>query len=116
MAPRLRLGTRVVGIARTGLGKVRTRGREGAAFEIRTLDGEGNEARLFARAVIDASGTWTTPNAAGARGLPAIGERAAVDRLRHGLSRTGVGSGQGVAVRVDLGGARNIKKQKKQRQ
>src|SRR3546814_18291860 len=43
IAPRLRLGTRVVGIARTGLGKVRTRGREGAAFEIRTLDGEGNE-------------------------------------------------------------------------
>src|SRR3546814_5717576 len=36
IAPRLRLGTRVVGIARTGLGKVRTRGREGAAFEIRS--------------------------------------------------------------------------------
>ena len=33
------------------------------------------ESRLDARAVIDASGTWTQPNPAGADGLPALGER-----------------------------------------
>ena len=32
---------------------------------------------MAARAIIDASGTWTTPNPAGADGLPALGERAA---------------------------------------
>ena len=35
----------------------------------------GREARLDARAVIDASGTWRQPNPAGADGLPALGER-----------------------------------------
>lgn len=35
------------------------------------------------RAVIDASGTWTTPSPAGASGLPALGERAAADRITY---------------------------------
>jgi cation diffusion facilitator CzcD-associated flavoprotein CzcO len=33
--------------------------------------------------VIDASGTWTQPNPAGADGLPALGERAATDALTY---------------------------------
>ncbi|NEE50661.1 flavoprotein, partial [Streptomyces sp. SID8455] len=37
----------------------------------------------FARAVIDASGTWTTPGPAGASGLPALGEKAAADRITY---------------------------------
>ena len=37
----------------------------------------GDAARLEAQAVIDASGTWSQPNPAGADGLPAIGERGA---------------------------------------
>jgi hypothetical protein len=37
----------------------------------------GVEARLGARAVIDASGTWQQPNPAGADGIAAIGERQA---------------------------------------
>ena len=41
--------------------------------------------RDLARAVIDASGTWTNPNPLGADGLPAEGEAGArrSDRLRH---------------------------------
>jgi hypothetical protein len=38
---------------------------------------DGVESRLEARAVIDASGTWTQPNPAGADGYPALGEQAA---------------------------------------
>ena len=38
---------------------------------------DGQEHRLDAAAVIDASGTWSQPNPAGADGYPAIGERAA---------------------------------------
>ena len=42
----------------------------------------GDEERLEARAVIDASGTWRQP-VAGADGLPALGERAAVGLIRY---------------------------------
>jgi glycine/D-amino acid oxidase-like deaminating enzyme len=87
IAPRLRLGMRVIGIARAGLGKVRTAGRELRPFEVRTVDRAGREDRLFARAVVDASATWVSPNPAGAGGLPAIGERgaAASARIRYGM-------------------------------
>jgi thioredoxin reductase len=81
----LRLGLRVTGIARTNVGKVRTANRETQPFEIRTVDRSGREGRFLARAVIDASGTWTSPNPAGASGLPALGERQAASRIRYGM-------------------------------
>jgi hypothetical protein len=85
IASRLRLGTRVTGVARVGVGKVRTAGRVARPLELRTLDRAGHEGRLLASAVIDASGTWTSPNPAGASGLPALGERAASRRIRYGM-------------------------------
>jgi hypothetical protein len=85
IAGRLRLGCRVTGIARTGVGKMKTAGRDARSFEIRFADARGGEGRLLARAVIDASGTWLTPVPAGASGLPALGERAAADRIRYGM-------------------------------
>ena len=39
----------------------------------------------LARAVIDASGTWSNPNPASASGTPAIGEVAAADRIAYGI-------------------------------
>jgi hypothetical protein len=39
------------------------------------------EELITARAVVDASGTWTLPNPLGADGLPALGERADADRI-----------------------------------
>jgi thioredoxin reductase len=84
LARRLRLGTRVTGVTRAGLGKVRNAGREMAPFEIR-LDVHGRETRIFARSVIDASGTWGNPAPAGASGLPAIGEQAAASLIRYGM-------------------------------
>ncbi|KGM33744.1 hypothetical protein P409_14165 [Inquilinus limosus MP06] len=85
IAGRLRLGARVTGIARAGHGKIRTAGRNDRPFEVRYLGDNGREGRTFARAVIDASGTWSSPNPAGAGGLPAIGERAAATRIRYGM-------------------------------
>ena len=41
--------------------------------------------RDLARAVIDASGTWATPNPLGASGLPAEGEAAFADRIAYGI-------------------------------
>jgi cation diffusion facilitator CzcD-associated flavoprotein CzcO len=78
LAPHLRLGHRVVGIARRGLDKVTSPGRAGRPFLLRVRRPGGQEGELEARAVIDASGTWTRPNPIGAGGLPALGEPQAV--------------------------------------
>ncbi|SDB22694.1 FAD-dependent oxidoreductase [Belnapia rosea] len=85
IATRLRLNTRVTGIARLGAGKLRNAGREQQPFELRFIGADGRARRLLASAVIVASGTWGSPSPAGASGLPAIGEREAADRIRYGM-------------------------------
>jgi len=75
---------RVTGIGRAGFDKVKTAGRAQAPFELRYRNGAGDET-LLADAVIDASGTWFSPNPSGASGLPAIGEDAAKDRIAYGM-------------------------------
>jgi hypothetical protein len=80
----LRTGRRVVAITREGFDKVKTPGREHAAFLVRTEGGHGpEEHRAFA--VIDASGTWGTPNPLGANGLPAHGEPELRDQIAYGM-------------------------------
>ena len=83
--PHLRLGARVTGITRRGIDKMRTAGREEAPFVLAVRDADGGEARVLAKAVIDASGTWTTPNPLGADGLPALGEAALAERIAYGI-------------------------------
>jgi Pyridine nucleotide-disulphide oxidoreductase len=85
LAPHIRLGQRVTAIARRGMDKVRTPGREAEPFVVRVQGADGQEREVQARAVIDASGTWTQPNPLGASGLPALGERAVGDRVTGGL-------------------------------
>jgi thioredoxin reductase len=85
IAPHLRLNTRVTAIARRGHDKMKTPGREHAPFVIRVECPDGTEAQVLAKAVIDASGTWRTPNPLGADGLPALGEVAAADRIFYGI-------------------------------
>jgi thioredoxin reductase len=70
IAPHVRFGLGVAAIAREGFDKVRTAGRETAPFVLRLSDGT----ELVASAVIDASGTWRSPNPLGGNGLPAHGE------------------------------------------
>lgn len=77
LGDRVRTGTRVVGVARKGRDLSVDAGRAEQPFVVLTRDTDGTEARVEARAVIDASGTWTTPSPAGASGLPALGEQAA---------------------------------------
>ncbi|RAO42865.1 FAD-dependent oxidoreductase [Micromonospora saelicesensis] len=81
LKPHLRYGTRVEAISRLGLDRLRTAGRESTPFLIRLADGQ----EVLARAVIDASGTWGTPNVLGASGLPARGERDVAGYLEHAL-------------------------------
>ena len=74
-----------MGVTRKGYDKVRTAERAQQPFVVRVLESDGEEHALEAKAVIDASGTWASPNPAGADGLPAIGERAAADRIIYGI-------------------------------
>lgn len=85
VAPHLRLNATVTAITRHGLDKVSNAGRDKAPFEIRWTDANGSEQATLARAVIDASGTWTQPNPMGVDGLPVLGERAVVDRIAYGI-------------------------------
>jgi thioredoxin reductase len=85
IAPHLRLGRRVVAVAREGYDKLKTTGRADAPFVLHVVAADGGEEQVLARAVIDASGTSTTPNPLGANGLPAIGERAAGGRIAYGI-------------------------------
>jgi cation diffusion facilitator CzcD-associated flavoprotein CzcO len=85
ITPHLRLNTRVTAIARRGHDKMKTPGREHAPFVLRVQCPDGTEDHVLAKAVIDASGTWRTPNPLGADGLPALGEAAAADRIGYGI-------------------------------
>ncbi|MDG6106143.1 FAD-dependent oxidoreductase [Dactylosporangium aurantiacum] len=81
LKPHVRYGARVVAVTRLGLDRLRTAGRDQAPFLVRLGDGTD----LLARAVIDASGTWSTPNVLGASGIPAHGETAAAAFIEHAL-------------------------------
>jgi cation diffusion facilitator CzcD-associated flavoprotein CzcO len=80
----LQLRTRVVAISREGFDRVKTKGRELAPFVLQVETPEGPR-QFHASAVIDASGTWGTPNPLGANGLAAPGEAALRDRIEYGM-------------------------------
>lgn len=85
IAPHLLYGAEVVSIGREGMDKLSSDGRERRPFLIRWRDGRGGEGRVRARAVIDASGTWFSPNPMGVDGFPVPGEREAADRIAYGI-------------------------------
>lgn len=85
IAPHMFTNTRVRAVTRAGYDKLSSAGRERAPFVLHLSHADGSESRLHARAVIDASGTWTRPNPLGADGVPAAGEHAARDRIHYGI-------------------------------
>jgi thioredoxin reductase len=83
LGERVRYGTTVTGVARAGRDRIVDAGREEQPFAVHLRTADGREERITARAVIDASGTWSVPGPLGANGLPALGERAAADRISY---------------------------------
>ncbi|KDN17600.1 NAD(P)-binding domain-containing protein [Amycolatopsis rifamycinica] len=79
----VRFGAEVIGVARRGRDRIVDSGRDGEPFSVHVRTIDGAEERVLAQAVIDASGTWPAPNPLGGEGLPAIGERAAADRIAY---------------------------------
>ncbi|WP_136586278.1 NAD(P)-binding domain-containing protein [Microbacterium hydrothermale] len=76
IAAHIRYGARVTGIAREGMDRTRSADRENTPFLVRTPKGE-----LLARAVLDASGTYDSPNSLLSTGLPTIDDA----RISHAL-------------------------------
>lgn len=78
----IRLGTRVIAVTRSGRDRLVSSGRETSTFTVHVETPAGRQA-LTARAVVDASGTWSRPNPLGSDGFPAIGEAENVARIGY---------------------------------
>ncbi|MGW4689875.1 NAD(P)-binding domain-containing protein [Streptomyces sp. NPDC004244] len=85
LGDRVRYDARVTGVSRTGRDRIVDADRDAKPFVVHYESTDGREHRVQARAVIDASGTWSTPNPAGGSGLAALGEKAAADRITYRL-------------------------------
>lgn len=85
LGDRVRTGVRVVGVARADRDLVVDSGRDDQPFVLHLERADGSTERLLARAVVDCSGTWGSPNPLGAEGYPAAGEAAVADRILFGM-------------------------------
>ncbi|HEY4152670.1 MAG TPA: NAD(P)-binding domain-containing protein [Pseudolysinimonas sp.] len=79
---RIRFGSRVEAVSRLGMDRTRSTGRADAPFVVRIL-GEENE--IQARAVIDASGTFSSPNEVIASGFRPRHLEVVTGHLTYGL-------------------------------
>lgn len=80
----IRVGARVIAVGRHDFDKATSAGRDVQPFMLRLATDKGEE-ELLARAVIDASGTWCTPNPLGSAGYPLPGEEIVGDNLCYGI-------------------------------
>lgn len=78
-------GARVRNVARDGIDKVVSRGRCDHPLALAIDMADGGSRIDLARAVIDASGTWSAPNPVAASGTPATGEITSGDRIAYGI-------------------------------
>ncbi|QCS62717.1 MULTISPECIES: NAD(P)-binding domain-containing protein [Achromobacter] len=81
---RLHTKSRVIAVSRAAHDVMKNRDRAAAPFLLRVRRPAG-EHDVLARAVIDASGTYTTPNWMGAHGIPALGEKEFKAQIAYGI-------------------------------
>lgn len=75
---------RVTSVSRVGHDRMKDGARASAPFLV-VAKTPGGVRRIHARAVIDASGTWTSPNPMGAGGVAADGELEFSEHIRYGM-------------------------------
>jgi cation diffusion facilitator CzcD-associated flavoprotein CzcO len=80
----LHINSLVVAIGKKGMDKMKDADRESASFVVRVKQGE-NIRNFEVRAVIDASGTWLSPNPVGSGGMYAIGELENSKHIFYGI-------------------------------
>jgi cation diffusion facilitator CzcD-associated flavoprotein CzcO len=81
IASRTVTGTTVLAVSRLGMDRTRSTGRDERPFVAR-IAADGQISEVHARAVIDASGTFTRPNHLGSNGLDPLG----LDDVKHLVS------------------------------
>ena len=84
IAPHIRLNHKVISVSKDGHDRMKDGLRDDAPFLLVAKTPEGIR-RFRAKAVIDASGTWTTPNPLGAGGVLAEGEETHREHIRYGI-------------------------------
>lgn len=82
--PYLLLNTKVVSISKKGFDKMKTANREKSSFVI-YLEQNGMSKRIEARAVIDATGTWSQPNPINADSIWTSEERELKQHIYYGI-------------------------------
>ena len=85
ISSRLRTGAEVIGVTREGVDRTRSRARFATPFALRIRAAEGTIEDVAARAVIDASGTYRTPNSLSSGGLELLGMTEIADRVTSAL-------------------------------
>ncbi len=85
IAPHIRLGVTVTDVSRQGMDRTRTAERAETPFLLRVRQADGTTVESQARAVIDASGTYRTPNSLASSGLDPLGLAEVADLVSHAL-------------------------------
>ena len=85
IASRMRTGVEVIGVTREGMDRTRTRARFATPFALRIRTADGEVEDVAARAVIDASGTYLSPNSLSSSGLDLLGMTEIADRVTAAL-------------------------------
>ena len=78
-------GVEVLAVSREGMDRTRTAGRAATPFLLRLRDGDGVVSDAAFRAVIDASGTYRTPNSLASSGLDPLGLEDVAEFVAHAL-------------------------------
>ncbi|WP_345802206.1 FAD-dependent oxidoreductase [Microbacterium sp. AZCO] len=82
---RIRTGVEVIGVTREGMDRTRTSRRAATPFLLRIRTANGEVEDVAARAVIDASGTYLSPNSLSSSGLELLGMADIADRVTPAL-------------------------------
>ncbi|MCR2811744.1 NAD(P)-binding domain-containing protein [Microbacterium sp. zg.Y1090] len=85
LASRIRLGVEVIGVSREGMDRTRTARRAATPFAVRIRTADDEVQDIAARAVIDASGTYLSPNSLSSNGLELLGMGDITDRVTPAL-------------------------------
>ncbi|XQY93889.1 NAD(P)-binding domain-containing protein [Metabacillus sp. HB246100] len=78
------LYAKVEGVAKKGLNKLKTVNRENSPFEI-YVDVKGEQKVFEAKAVIDATGTWQSPNPSLSNGIWTKKEKELIEQIHYGI-------------------------------
>lgn len=85
--PHILFNSVVTAISKKGLDKMKNVGRENTSFVI-YLEQDGTTTRVEAKAVIDASGTWSHPNPVNTDNVWTLEEKALLKHIYYGIPNT----------------------------